>query len=50
MKIDVAEVERVEQSVGGRQLDVVAVLLHSEDDGSLDLFGLVLEKPSILKR
>ena len=50
MKIDVAEVDRVEQSVGGRQLDVVAVVLHSEDEDSQDFFGLVLETTAILKR
>ena len=50
MKIDDGGVERVVESVGGRQLDVAAVVLHSEDEDSQDFFGLVLETTAILKR
>ena len=50
MKIDDGGVERVVESVGGCELNVAAVVLHSEEDDSQDLFGLVLETTAILKR
>jgi len=46
------ELERVQESVSGRQPDVVAGLvpLHPVDDGSQDLVGLLLQTPIVLKQ
>lgn len=45
VKVSLGELQRVEQSVGGGQLDVVAGLLlpHALDDGRQDLVGAFLQ-------
>lgn len=45
VEVGLGELQRVQQSVGGRQLDVVAGLLlpHALDDGGQDLVGVLLQ-------
>lgn len=51
VEVGLGELQRVEQSVGRRQLDVVARLLlpHALDDGCQDLVGVLLQLLGILQ-